>query len=279
MVAAEMGALGLRDRRPRLVSDYESYFATGLYDSRYPVANEGTLRTVVGLIGQHKARVLDFGCGSGRYAGLLVDRTSAEIIAYDTSPTALDMLKSRFGRHVRSGRMVPVGGDLDELARHVRSRGQFDVILLLFGVLGHIAGRDARVDLLSRLCRFLQPGGTLLLSVPNVRRRFRAEQARSRELVLRGELEPGDVLYTRTAADGSEIRMFYHLYTPAELRQDLDAAGFRLSRLEAESIMPERTVVASRPLAVLDRLVRRMTPVSLGYGLLAIANPMPVGRS
>ena len=274
-----MGAIGLRDRRPRLVSDYESYFATGLYDSRYPAANEGTLRTVVGLIGQRKARVLDFGCGSGRYAGLLVDRTPAEVIAYDTSPMALAMLKSRFGQHIRAGRMVPVGGDLDELARHVRRHGQLDVILLLFGVLGHIAGRDPRIRLLSRLGRFLQPGGTLVLSVPNVRRRFRAEQARSRELVLRGELESGDVLYSRTAADGSEIRMFYHLYTPAELREDLDASSFRITRLEAESIMPERTVVASRPLALLDRLVRRVTPVSLGYGLLAIASPVPDGSS
>ncbi len=272
-----MGALGLRDRPPRLVSDYESYFATGLYDSRYPAPNEDTLRTVLHLIGPRKARVLDFGCGSGRYAGLLAERSSAEILAYDTSPTALAMLKARLGRHVSSGRLVPVGGDLDELARQVRRDGPLDLVLLLFGVLGHVAGREARVRLLSRLGQFLRPDGALVLSVPNVRRRFRPEQARSDELVHRGELEPGDVLYTRTAADGSRIPMFYHLYTLAELRQDLDAAAYGIASLRAESVLPERTIVASRPLAMLDRLARWVTPTSLGYGLLAVARPVRDG--
>ena len=52
--------------------DYEAYFATGLYESRYPAPNPATLATVLGLIGERACLVLDFGCGSGRYAGTVV---------------------------------------------------------------------------------------------------------------------------------------------------------------------------------------------------------------
>lgn len=272
-----MGALGLQDRGPRLACDYETYFRTGLYDSRYPAPNPRTLRTVLGLLDGTRSRILDFGCGSGRYAGLLLERSAATVVAYDTSVTALAMLQRRLGAHVRSGRLVPLRGGIEELVRWVGRHGPLDVALLLFGVLGHVAGRAERVRLLRHVVGLLAPRGVLMLSVPNRRRRFRAEQARCRERVARGVLEEGDVVYVRKAADGSEIGMFYHLYTPDELRQDLKAAGLTLCWLEAESVLPERHVVASRPLAMLDGILRRVTPISLSYGFLALARPLAAG--
>ena len=72
----------------------------------------------------------------------------------------------------------------------------------------------------------VKPDGTLVLSVSNARRRFRAEQRTSARLVRAGTLEPGDILYKRGREDGA-TRMVYHLHTLAEVRGELSAAGRR----------------------------------------------------
>src|SRR5690348_2061993 len=267
--AVGMGALLLRDGDPVPGCDYEAYFETGLYEARYPAPNPATLRTVIGLVGGRRCRVLDFGCGSGRYAAPLLEGTRAEVVAYDTSHAALALLTRRLGGFVRSGRLLPVDGSVDTLAAAVRRTGPVDVAMLLFGVLGHVAGRGARIRLLRRVRELMRPDGYLVASVPNRRRRFRAEQARDRG--ASGGLEAGDVVYVRAPPGGPEIHMFYHLYTPADFDDELRAAGFHPVRLDPESVLPEATVVRSRPLAGVDGLLRRIVPAALGYGLLAVA--------
>ena len=88
-----------------------------------------------------------------------------------------------------------------------------------------------------------------------------------------GELEPGDVLYTRGRC-ADEIRMFYHLFSPAEARRDLAAAGFRIESMEPESLLPESVVVGNRWLGRLDDLACRLAPASIGYGFLIVGRPM-----
>jgi tRNA (uracil-5-)-methyltransferase TRM9 len=267
-----METLRPRESDPVPGCDYETYFETGLYETRYPAPNAATLRTVRSLIGRRRCRVLDFGCGSGRYAAPLLEGTGAELVAYDTSQAALALLTRRLDGFVRSGRLLAVGGSVDALAAAVRRTGPVDLALFLFGVLGHVAGRSARIQLLRRVRELMRPDGYLVASVPNRWRRFLAEQARCQPFVGPAGLEPGDVLYVRAPADGPEIRMFYHLYTPADFESEIRAAGFRPVRFEPESILPENAVVRGRHLARVDRLLRHLVPAALGYGFLVVAS-------
>jgi tRNA (uracil-5-)-methyltransferase TRM9 len=253
---------------PRVGSDiaaaYELYFSSGLYDHRYPAPNPHTMASIVREIAQRGPSVLDFGCGSGRYAAPLAALPGVTVLAYDVCSVALAQLRQRHASLVADGRIVPVGFDIEALAAHIEAQAAVDVGLMAFGVLGHIPGRAARRDTLRRIRSMLRAGGRLVLSVPNAARRFRLEQRHSR-----GN-EPGDVDYVRHSASGP-VRLFYHVYHQDELAADLEAAGLHVIEIEAESVLPERIVASSAVGAGLDRLLRVRAPRSHAYGFLAIA--------
>ena len=246
---------------------YDRYISSGLYDRRYPRPNRRTLRKMKRCL-PAGGSFLDVGAGTGRYTLPLLQVTGTSGIALDICPVARTTLAERLGEFVRAERLAIRGEDADALAAdHPQT---FDLALLAFGVLAHVAGRAERLRLLRAIRSMLKADGTLILSVPNARRRFRAEQRSSAPLVDAGKLEPGDILYKRGQDDG-EIQLFYHLYTLAEVRDDLAEAGFRVTNVGAESLLSERTVVSDPLTGWLDAMACRIAPASLGYDLLAVA--------
>ena len=252
-----------------MAGSYELYISSGLYDRRYPRPNRRTLRRMKRCL-PAGGRFLDVGGGTGRYTLPLLQMTGTSGVAHDICPIARRTMAERMQGFVRDGRLVVLGGDPDLLAaNHPQA---FDLVLLAFGVLAHVAGRSERLRLLRAIRGMVKADGTLVFSVPNARRRFRAEQRAAAALIEAGELEPGDILYKR-GQDGGEIRMFYHLYTLAEVRRDLSAAGFRVASLQPESLLSEETVVSSPLLGWLDDMACRLSPAELGYDLLAVGRP------
>ena len=254
---------------PDMSGSYDRYISSGLYDRRYPRPNRRTLRIMKRCLpaGGH---FLDVGAGTGRYTLPLLQVDGASGLALDICPVARKTLAERFGEFVRAERLVIRGEDADVVARdHPQS---FDLALLAFGVLAHVAGRAERLRLLRAIRAMLKPDGTLILSVPNAKRRFLAEQRAAAPLVQGGTLEPGDVLYKRSNG-GGEIRLFYHVYTLAEVQRDLSEAGFRVACVGAESLLSERAVVSDPLVGWLDAMACRLAPASLGYDLLAVAKP------
>ena len=252
---------------PDMSGSYDRYISSGLYDRRYPRPNRRTLRKMKRSL-PAGGRFLDVGAGTGRYTLPLLQVTGTSGVALDICPVARTTLAERLGEFVRAERLVIRGEDADALAAdHPQA---FDLALLAFGVLAHVAGRAERLRLLRAIRSMLKADGTLILSVPNARRRFRAEQRTSAPLVDAGKLEPGDILYKRGQDDG-EIQLFYHLYTLAEVRDDLAEAGFRVTNVGAESLLSERTVVSDPLTGWLDAVACRIAPASLGYDLLAVA--------
>ena len=252
---------------PDMSGSYDRYISSGLYDRRYPRPNRRTLRKMKRSL-PAGGRFLDVGAGTGRYTLPLLQVTGTSGIALDICPVARTTLAERLGEFVRAERLAIRGEDADALAAdHPQA---FDLALLAFGVLAHVAGRAERLRLLRAIRSMLKADGTLILSVPNARRRFRAEQRSSAPLVDAGKLEPGDILYKRGQDDG-EIQLFYHLYTLAEVRDDLAEAGFRVTNVGAESLLSERTVVSDPLTGWLDAVACRIAPASLGYDLLAVA--------
>ncbi|MFZ1830547.1 MAG: L-histidine N(alpha)-methyltransferase [Candidatus Competibacteraceae bacterium] len=248
-----------------IAESYDHYFASRLYDQRYPRANPSCLALIMDEIRQQGTRVLDFGCGNGRYTAPLLQHTEATLVAYDISPEAIRTLSQQQAPHLASGRLQPIIGDLTALREMTESSERFALILMMFGVLGHIFPQMLRQETLATVRNLLQPGGRLIITVPNARRRFLKEQTAARQ---RG-LEPGDILYRRRTPDQT-INMYYHLYTLMEFQQELEQAGFRLVRLRAESVLPESGVVRSATLGWLDRMLIATMPLRYAYGFLAV---------
>ncbi|MGH7097429.1 MAG: class I SAM-dependent methyltransferase [Stellaceae bacterium] len=266
---SECGDAPISDLR----ESYDRYYATGLYARRYPRPNRHILDLICGELGAGGGRVLDFGCGCGRYAVPLARQPGVSVLAYDVSPAAIRELGRRCAGEARKSsppQLEGLSGSLEDLAVRLEGEPGFDLVMLLFGVLGHIAGRARRMELLRLLRARLRPGGRLIASVPNRTRRFHREQRAAERGIAQNALEPGDVCYQRCSGDVA-IALYYHLFSPAEFRADLAEAGFVVSRLLPESVLSERVVVSSPLCAAADTLLRRTVPLSLAYGFVAVA--------
>ena len=247
---------------------YDAYFSSGAYLSRYPRPNRRTLRLLDRLLPKG-GRLLDYGAGEGRYCFDLARRHDAQVLAVDISAVAREHLRAVAAGAGLAGRVEVCDAD-DDTYRRELARGGFDVVLLGFGVLGHIAGRQRRIALLAEWRQALAPEGRLVLGLPNAARRFRARQRACRPLIADGRLEPGDIHYERPLTEGA-IPLFYHLFTAAEIRRDLAEAGFVVERLTSESLLPESAVTHSRLLGLLDDAACALAPTRLGYGFLVTA--------
>lgn len=260
-----------------IAENYDQYFASQLYDQRYPRPNPSSLAIVVREIQGGRRKVLDFGCGNGRYAAPLLEQTDATIVACDISQEAIAELSARCARHIDAGRLRPVYGDLSVLTHMTHPMGQgegFDLAILMFGVLGHIFPRALRRKTLVTIRELLRPGGRIIVTVPNAARRFLRRQVMAQHLVREGHFERGDIFYERRTGH-TVVKMYYHLYVLEEFARELEQQGFRLIQVEAESFLPESGIVRSTPLHWLDRMLTTIAPLRYAYGFLAVAEAAP----
>lgn len=251
-----------------MAASYDSYFETGLYDNRYPRPNRRVLRAALASLA-HGGRFLDYGAGTGRYCFPLLAEANVQGVAADISRVARQRLAAHAAANGLASRLRVIDGGAEDVLVEGSSQ-PFDLCMMTFGVLGHVDGKDNRLALLKTMRRVLRPGGRLLIGLPSAARRFKTEQRKARPQVEAGVLEPGDILYGRRT--GSEtIPLYYHLYSPAEIRADLALAGFRADSIEAESMLPEHAVVSNRFLGLLDDVACRVLPTGLAYGFLVTA--------
>lgn len=252
---------------------YDDYYTSHDYRRRYPRPNRATLEFLLRNGAAAAERVLDYGCGNGRYALPLLQQTRAHVTGYDISQAAIAEFASYLAGQPLAERAALRCGEPEIL----EGTGSYDLILLLFGVLSHVGDRSARVAALRRMRRLTSPGGRLILTVPSVFRRRPLELARAQLRRLSGraigvQQEPGNVFFTRTIAAGQH-RFFYHLYSVKNLRDELGEAGFALRQVSAESLFPEWMVTQFGGLGRLDAVLLPLLPASLGYGIRAVATP------
>jgi len=239
---------------------YSKYYGSGAYDRRYPRANHFTLEAIRYILEQAHSKtaptskILDFGCGSGRYTIPLAPHCKT-IVAYDPCPEAINLLNRQSQQNV-----MPTQ-DLGDVLR----AAPYDMVVCIFGVLSHIPERQARLDTLRFLRRCLAADGLLFVSVPNRLRRFHKEQLAS--VLERGDFS-GRIDYRRGCVDQS---IPYYLYTATSLRSELEECKFSVKSVKAESLLPERLVTNSDRALELEKNLLRKIPPWLGYGLLAIA--------
>ena len=163
-------------------------------------------------------RILDVGCGNGRFARFLRQRL-AESFTYfgiDASKLGLEHAEKRF---VDMPDVHLVEHDFivepEPLPASLASE-HFDLIVL-FGVVHHIPGREHRAALLTRLARHLAPGGLFAYTVW----RFDRFERFTRKLVPwdefpvdKHDLEPGD--HIMTWGDAEPAHRYCHAMTDEE---------------------------------------------------------------
>ena len=252
---------------------YDHYFSCHDYEKRYPKPNQATFQYLMDQGAGNARRILDFGCGNGRYALALLHTTTAELTGYDISEAALTEFSNHLDNAQFNQRAKLLHGDATVLTNH----GRYDLILLLFGVLSHVGGREARINVLCKLRSLIEPGGKLLLTVPSQWRRrpielFAAALTRWRGRAHGVQAEDGNILFKRRLG-GIPHQFFYHLYTLQRLRDELMAAGFHMTLVEAESLLPEWLITQHPWIGWLDARISRVLPASWGYGIRVVAVP------
>lgn len=155
-------------------------------------------------------RLLDVGCGNGRFATALVEQLERPF-AYLGIDASEPLLVEARARHAGHGfRFVAHDFVLDPLGP-VLGGARFHAILLL-GVLHHVPGRATRQRLLTECAGHLDPGGLLVLTLWRFERlaRLRWRRVAWRELAAHGgptpdpsELEPGDQLLRFGPGEGA----------------------------------------------------------------------------
>lgn len=163
---------------------------------------DGRAREAAGLLAKGPApsgerpRVLDVGCGSGLFLAALAKR-GIECHGTEFSDETARRARALPGLRIHAG---PIDAD-------TYAAGSFDLISV-WHVLEHLGDPD---ELLRYAARWLRPGGTLMVAVPNID----SWQAR----LFRGawfHLDPP--------------RHFFH-FGPRSLGAALQAAGFRVERM------------------------------------------------
>ena len=166
-------------------------------------------------------RVLDVGCGSGEVAKILMDTRGVQVVGVEPDP-------ARAARAASRGVQVHIGYLTSELITAV---GQFDIVLFA-DVLEHLANPHS---LLLKAREALRPGGSVILSVPNVA-----------HWSVRVDLLRGRFTYKSSGImDATHLRWF----TSDSLKFLVSSAGFRVTyhRMAAGTTLSDNTL--RRPFA------------------------------
>ncbi|GAA3600958.1 hypothetical protein GCM10022419_101400 [Nonomuraea rosea] len=214
-------------------------------------------------------RVLDMGCGTGRFTVPLA-ATAAAVTGLDISPEMLEQNGRKLAERVLHAELHQ--GDMTALPFE---DGSFDVVTSMLALM-HLP-REDREAVFAEAARVLKPGGRLLVEVKNsvFERLFRGDRFATVDVT---DVDAGELIFTQTKA-GQEYTAPWHSFSPDELAYLTARAG--MSVVHLRGISPLSTWLADPILSdknvrdTVQRLERTLSDVPpfshLGYYLLAEA--------
>lgn len=209
------------------------------FDEAYPILySHRTHREAVEFVSRLSARwdlgagrILDLGCGTGRYLRAIQDR-GVRPVGIDLSMPLLKIARSRLVdiSLVRADmRCLPIRG------------GSFAGVLLMFTTFGYFDTREEDLMVLREVARVLAGGGRFVLDFVNgrhIRDRLVTRSGRLiREMCAEEKrwIDPAGPFLCKETRLGpmrngtyKTYRERLHLYEPSELEQMLIEAGFRV---------------------------------------------------
>ena len=251
-----------------LMDGYDLYYRSGVYERRYPAPNPATLQLVLGLLDGDDTRVLDFGCGSGRYAIPLATNRPVRVLAYDPCEEGLRLLRRRAHSTTAEQRIETLTGSLDALPHVWHGKGR-SISPSCCSACSAISASAANACATFRPCAGCCARAVASSSAcptPNAasivsRRPLGAGRACESPAMcsMRGIWEVGRWNCSTTCIGSASWRSNYH------------EAGYRPISTRSESILPEWLVSRARAAAALDRSLRAVTPTRFAYGFLTVA--------
>jgi len=200
------------------------------------------VRDIFGKEASRPLRVLDVGCGNGRFANFLqaeADHAAGESRALDYTGVdqSSELLAIAADGHPANGSDVLNWIEGDILAGQpgfALPPGPFDLVVA-FGLFHHVAGLEQRKDLLAALGERTDSGGRLVLTLWQFARTKRFDKhvipweqynAQSEQPILTSELEDGD--YLLSFGENSNPPRYCHHTSDSEFDQLIAATGLRL---------------------------------------------------
>lgn len=247
----------------------------GEYDERIPgsgpsdeVFTDTEMEFILGKITEGE-RVLDMGCGTGRFTVPLA-ATGAEVTGLDLSTGMLSVAGKKLAERGLKAEMRQ--GDMANLPFLDET---FDTVTSMLALM-HIPLAD-RQAVFSEVSRVLKPGGRMLLCVKNsvFERLFKGDRFASVDVT---DVENKKLIFTETTS-GIVYRAAWYSFVPNDLVALFAKAGMTVSHLRGNS--PVSVWLANEVLAdpgirsivqTLERVLSDVPPFShLGYHLLVEA--------
>lgn len=179
-------------------------------------------------------RVLDIGCGNGRFLEACLDR-GVNYLGVDNSPELIKAAEFNY-----PGYIFKVG---DILNLEEATQEKYDYIYCL-AVLQHIPGRELRVRALSEMLKKLKPGGEMVISVWNLwsgvwkKKNYRLLILKNWLLYLfkRDRLDFGDLIFPWKNAHGETISArYYHAFTRNELENLVKRTSGKIKEIRKDN--------------------------------------------
>lgn len=173
-------------------------------------------------------RVLDVGCGNGRFGRFLARNLDSGIHYHglDHTPALLDAARAAFANILPDAVL-----EERDIVERPPDTGQYDLVVL-FGVLHHVPGYAGRCALLQALANRVAPGGLLVFTCwcfyeyERFRRRIIAWPA---DWAVDLNVEPGDYLLDWQRGHAANTALRYCHYVDETENAALDAAtGLKL---------------------------------------------------
>lgn len=303
-----------QDNSYKISDSYDQYYSSGIYQKRYnDTTNQTSSEEVIGAairiierktlkleklidtnkdeeigllsdrIKTNKLRILDFGCGDGRFFNAIIaigeeakkKGVEIEFIAYDISKSGLEdftkkMLKFDFkitdendkNWKIKKDNLIinfVLGNEKSSPEQIAQNIGDVDMTMCMFGVLSHIYGRENRVNLMKMFAEITNKDGEVVISVPS-KKRFSQEQKHYDFLIseqkiddIHGiKMESGDLFYTRKENGNVKVQNYYHVYSAEELKEDLTKSGL-IGQIKTDHVLDETRTTQNNCWKYIDR--------------------------
>lgn len=196
-----------------------------------------TLWAKLGDLGVSHQAVADIGCGNGRFLNFLAEKGFAgKYLGVDSSHLLLESAKQQLSSIATYSKIsaefneIDLIVDQDTLIKQLNSLSPN--LIVLFGVMHHIPGREFRKDFIKSLADSLKPGGYLCFTTWEFQTdpRYNARSLNFNEIAAEfGELELEEGDFILDWKRGERAFRYCHAYSNEEVNEIVEHAGLEIA--------------------------------------------------